>query len=744
MAGALTLMKLMAEMGLDAGDFAKGLKVAEQAADASSKSIVGKLAAVGGGVVLGAFAAVVGAGVGLAYVLKKCTDAAATEQVGIMRLAAAVKASGGDWNSASGAIEKYLATERRRVALDDGEGRDSLARLTTDTGSYLSAMRLLPLVVDLARSKNLDMASASEIVGKVAQGNVSILTRYGIKLREGTSAVEALTEMEKRFAGQGEAFANTLEGQRQILGITITEIKEGIGNMFLPLATKATAFIADLLQPIEEGIRAISPLISDELLRVAHAIFPAGANITESFAKGIAGALPYVVAAVQTIGGIITYLLKPGSPPKLLPRLTEWGTGAANAWFKGWTQANYDILGQMTTDLSGILSGMVAQGALRADQANPLLRGIRAQIARAINELNATGSVSARTLGGFGRFGRAPAAYARAYLGAAAADQRVTRLEAQMAATTSPAELTALATQYDAAVEEAAAKKKAFDLEKAKIDALRTESTLMERIAAATDKVAKSLEKATKGVKPATPEEIARKFGLLGPDDKIEWSKYFDPAAISEQAKGISEGWMAGITPTLDSLRELVAGAPGLQRTGPGGSKVTYGGKMGLFGGLSWWLGQDWKTKLVALKIPEETITSWQNAGSALVGIANAINAVTSAVAAAAVWWAERTDLGPGEPIPGTGGGVNFPGTHVPQTVPGATHASGLDTVLTRATYLGEMGIGGEGGPERLTLTPLGRGGSGRTQVNHFHFYGLGGMTAANAARRAAEARLWS
>ena len=105
-----------------------------------TRSSLSNLASIGGtalaaGLAVGT-AAVVGLGAGLAL----CIKDAAAEEVGIQKLGAAVTASGGDWDTASVAIETYLAAQLKRAALDDGEGRESLSRLTTATGSYERAM----------------------------------------------------------------------------------------------------------------------------------------------------------------------------------------------------------------------------------------------------------------------------------------------------------------------------------------------------------------------------------------------------------------------------------------------------------------------------------------------------------------------------------------------------------------------------------------------------------------------------
>jgi hypothetical protein len=70
-----------------------------------------------------------------------------------------------------------------------------------------------------------------------------------------------------------------------------------------------------------------------------------GANIVQSLANGIQGS-GAVVNALQDVASQITMWLQPGSPPKLLPDLPEWGAGAIQSWLDGWS-----INAQMTSGL---------------------------------------------------------------------------------------------------------------------------------------------------------------------------------------------------------------------------------------------------------------------------------------------------------------------------------------------------------------------------------------------------------
>ena len=168
--------------------------------------ITGGLGKVGVGALAVGGLAVAGIGA-MGAVLLDAGRAAAAEEVGIVRLGATVKASGGDWGTASVAIEKYLAAETRRTALDDGEGRASLTRLITVTKDSGEAMKLLSVAQDMAAAKGIDLKTATEAVGKVFMGNTAVLKQYGIdvnSLKEYEDSVEASYKEYLKTKGQME------------------------------------------------------------------------------------------------------------------------------------------------------------------------------------------------------------------------------------------------------------------------------------------------------------------------------------------------------------------------------------------------------------------------------------------------------------------------------------------------------------------------------------------------------------
>lgn len=237
---------------------------------------------------LGGAGAALAIGAGTVKMLSDAARAAAQEQVELARLGAAVRNTGADWDVASGAISRYIGEQQRRVALDDGEARDSLASLTAITGDYTRAMDLLPLAMDVAQAKQISLASAAELVGRVARGNISMLTRYGIVLKEGATAAEALAQLQTMYGGQAEAYAATLEGQQRMAEIAIGNLQQTVGGAMLPALTRVNKAIVDALYgPAVQG--AINDLAHqlDELAKRLLSLVPGTDDYAERITRRV-------------------------------------------------------------------------------------------------------------------------------------------------------------------------------------------------------------------------------------------------------------------------------------------------------------------------------------------------------------------------------------------------------------------------------------------------------------------------
>ena len=180
------------------------------------------------------FAIAAGAAVVVGGAMFAAAKAAAEEEASVARLDAALAANTNITEEQRKQMDASIET-RKNLAFSDDDLRDSLARLVPRTGDVTKAIELQGLATDFARLRNIDLKTATEVVGKVFSGNTAILSRYGITVGEGTTATEALALMQEQAAGSAEAYANTTAGMMEIVQNTLNDVVEEVGIAVLPL-----------------------------------------------------------------------------------------------------------------------------------------------------------------------------------------------------------------------------------------------------------------------------------------------------------------------------------------------------------------------------------------------------------------------------------------------------------------------------------------------------------------------------
>lgn len=175
-------------------------------------------------------------------------SAAMEEEASLKRLTTSITENDAAWDGNIDRVNEVIES-RQRLAFADDEQRDSLSKLVAITKDVDQALALQRTAMDLARLRGMALADAGELVGKVFGGNIGILSRYGIQLRKGVTAAEALHEISKMAAGQAEAYAGTAQGAMESLRIEIDNVVEDIGMELLPLARDLAVFARDDLVP---------------------------------------------------------------------------------------------------------------------------------------------------------------------------------------------------------------------------------------------------------------------------------------------------------------------------------------------------------------------------------------------------------------------------------------------------------------------------------------------------------------
>lgn len=264
-------------------------------------------------------------------------------------------------------------------------------------------------------------------------------------------------------------------------GHRITNALEPIGTAFLNVANT----VAEHVLPVIEGLAdAIVPALEG----VAGQAGTWGENIAVQLANGIASAAPYVIGAIQAIADIITMWMAPGSPPRMLPDLPEWGASAMQEFLDGFGEADFDVLKDFSRTVERLLEVKVGSGAMAEGDLVPALVGSRAGIAEALGQLRETGDVTedvyARIREAAGTAGEEVEKFARLYVDS----QRVEVAEA---------EKSKVAAEYAAKLSDARKR----GASKSELDAIKKERK--EALATANDRI-----RAAKDVDKAATDEL--------------------------------------------------------------------------------------------------------------------------------------------------------------------------------------------------------------------------------------------
>jgi len=191
--GASSVFKTV---GRSAQDMGKQVDTAGKTSEASLTR-VSKAGAVAGA----AFASLGG-------VLSLASHANAEAEASQARLTTAIENSG---HSVDEYQDQLDAASKKALQLgfDDEDAADSIAKMTTATGDAQTAISDLAIAEDIARARNIDLASATNIVIAAEQGRIGALKRVGIEVDASMSKEQVMDALRAKFAGNAEAYSTT-------------------------------------------------------------------------------------------------------------------------------------------------------------------------------------------------------------------------------------------------------------------------------------------------------------------------------------------------------------------------------------------------------------------------------------------------------------------------------------------------------------------------------------------------------
>lgn len=184
----------------------------------------------------------IGAGIGGAFALssvvtqmKDMAKTAAEDQASVTKLSVALRNMG--LASEQSGVEEFIRNTMLATGVTDDQLRPALARLLRSTGDVEESQRALGRALNISVATGKDLDTVANGLGKAYDGNAASLGRLGLgldsTLLKSGDVAAIMDELDRKFAGQSAAAAETYTGQMQRLSTAVDEAKESIGYALL-------------------------------------------------------------------------------------------------------------------------------------------------------------------------------------------------------------------------------------------------------------------------------------------------------------------------------------------------------------------------------------------------------------------------------------------------------------------------------------------------------------------------------
>jgi len=208
---------------------------------------------------------------------KDAVQAAIEDQKSQALLATSLRNTVGATNAAIASVEDYITKQQALFSVADDKLRPSLSALAAATGSITTAQRLQNAALDIAADKQIDLQTASVLLAKGYNGNLTALKKLYPQISAVTVKSKdfegALKLVAKTSGGAAAAAADTLAGRLDGLKLAYGEVLETLGYALLPVITEFVGYIRDNVLPIiDQWVGANKDKIASSLKTVLEGV----------------------------------------------------------------------------------------------------------------------------------------------------------------------------------------------------------------------------------------------------------------------------------------------------------------------------------------------------------------------------------------------------------------------------------------------------------------------------------------
>lgn len=154
--------------------------------------------------------------------------------------------SGLSWEKYGTQVEKAAQASAKK-GFDDEEAAKSIADLARVTGDVTKAVELHGVAMDIARNKGVSLDAATQMLSKAQLGNVRVAKTLGVEVEKGAKAQDVLAAIQKKYAGQADAYAKTQAGATDRMKVAWGNLQEQVGQKLMPVLTRLFTRLAEWL-----------------------------------------------------------------------------------------------------------------------------------------------------------------------------------------------------------------------------------------------------------------------------------------------------------------------------------------------------------------------------------------------------------------------------------------------------------------------------------------------------------------
>jgi hypothetical protein len=238
--------------------------------------------------------------------------AAEAYEVSVNRLNVALAQSGNFSQETSKAFQEFALHIQQTTKFSEDAVLSSAALIET-----LTKLKGEPLkqatqgTIDLAAALNIDLESASSIVGKALEGNVTSLQRYGIHVRKGADETETMANVMEalgKFSGTAEGQVNTFSGAMARLSNAQEDSHKAFGALItdnvavVDVVKEVTKIFQENTEESKKNAQSYRELVGEGLV-VAIEGFKGLVEVADFVGRTVSAGMAAISTAVLDVGG---------------------------------------------------------------------------------------------------------------------------------------------------------------------------------------------------------------------------------------------------------------------------------------------------------------------------------------------------------------------------------------------------------------------------------------------------------